>query len=384
MKKDQKPALSVAAPTERIPDYSLSAGASVEEIRATAIRAMRDGLSVLWTPAENFQYVKKGSHAGKVFEYHTGTTYAGMPYTNGDTGIVAWLQYYDFETGVLSVPDFSRLNDTLGNTCASAVFCGWKAVCTGLDVGATYRMTVSNGVYPIGDYSYDPSVTDLHDYRTQRMIEEAGDEAIFEAYALCHPAYGVNAVSNKDGTFHAMMVIEEPHVVRNADGRIDPDASFLVIQDQRANHFGMKTTGEVNGETVYYSGRLRAEVSFAKLIAESYVPVAPAEIIGIKPYKPARVSASGEVSDPASLRSIRIESNYSIVAVRTVVTDRRGKVKSDTRRVLTKNEVLDFGTSYPCDRLFEKNVPGASDRLRVEVTLCNGQTFTPIDADFTA
>ena len=98
----EKPSVSVKHPMKEIPNYALPEGASLEEVRATAVRAMRDELSVEWVTDSTILYNKSVSKTDRDFELSAGRVYAGLPYTAAASGLLSWLQYYDFETGAFS------------------------------------------------------------------------------------------------------------------------------------------------------------------------------------------------------------------------------------------------------------------------------------------
>ena len=215
-----------------IPDYTLPDGADPALVRETAVKAMRDQLSVRWTPYRNVKYNKEGAISEKDFFFNAGTLYAGLPYTDAGGSLVQFLQYYDFETGVVSV-DAKRVNDLIGNVCGGAVLWGWAAVSHTLrGYFQSGSMTYAQNVIPVGKWTYPEGINTFIEYSTDRIVKDNGEDVMLESYALLQPADALTSSGEGSVGHHTMMAVENAKVVRT-DGRIDPDASTVVIQDQR-------------------------------------------------------------------------------------------------------------------------------------------------------
>ena len=91
--------------TER-PNFVLHEGATADEMRQMAIKAMREAMCVNWYPAEAARYEYTSPNNGETIEFNMDPeeTYAGIPYSSSYTGLFQFLEYYDFETGMVSVP----------------------------------------------------------------------------------------------------------------------------------------------------------------------------------------------------------------------------------------------------------------------------------------
>ena len=110
----------VPNPMRERPCYALE-NPTNRELRETALKAMRDMLTIQWSTEKEIRYNKKGAVSGKNYFHNPGDIYCGLPYADGQTNLYAWLEYYDMQTGVLSIDgDGQWLND-----CISAAIC-WK------------------------------------------------------------------------------------------------------------------------------------------------------------------------------------------------------------------------------------------------------------------
>lgn len=379
----------VGSPMPGIPDYTLPAGASTDEIRAMAVKAMRDELTVQWYVDKSFSYLNGD---GGEFNINSREVYAGLPYTQSGSGLLQWLQYYDFNTGKMSGVN-GDIQGFLGNSCAASVMWGWSSVVTSIDWNTTYLMTPAHGCLPVGGYRVDPTLADYRQHTTRQIIEDNGEEAILQAYAAVLPADGLISVANEEASgSHAQMAIEPAHVVYNADGTVNREESYITIQDQ---HKGALKKDEpfvttVDGQKVHYAGHVSQQMTFAKLLSGSYIPVTAAEFTGAKPYVVPSVSAEGTegVESLADLQKITLSSDYKIITVRAVVTD-GDTVLAESKKVLGRAEIENGTVSrynlatLPTPNAGRKCEDGKTYGLKVEALLASGSAFTVLDTTFT-
>ncbi len=360
------PSRSVKHPMRGIPDYSLPAGASPEEIRAMAVKAFRDALSVEWFVSSPTSYAIRN---GETATLDPAENLAGIPYTSSATGLLTFLQYYDFETGRLSgFPE--PIGTMIGNSCASGASWGWAAAAASTRCLPTYTMTPAFGCCPVG-LKVDPDLASYKEYTTDRILSDNGVPAAFRAYASARPA-DILVAYVEAKTAHARMVVEEPHVEYLGDGSIDPENSFIFIQDQHKGQFGPKQSFllEEDGQTLHYSGHLKQKHSFADLIKLGYIPVTAPEFIGKAPYTVPTASAEydGAVGTLRDLSKIFVTSPYRIVAV-------TARVLNDGRELLSGKTVLGPGTVKD-GTAHRFPLSGEVLGAKAETLLAKGQTYT--------
>lgn len=378
------------------PDYTFDHEPTTDELRQMAVKAMRDMLTIEWCTPHFLMYNKVGAASGKTYTHAPGVTYAGLPYTNGDSAIWNWYEYYNTETGVLEFPgDGYALNDTLGNTCTGSIMWGWATVCDSLDGNYNnFEMTKLHGCIPLGAIWYPDFIDTFADYSTALVIDDNGEDVILEAYALCLPADGLASYPQD----HGMMVIEPAHVVRNEDGSINADESYLIIQDQRGGAGDAAYTQEVNGEKHYFSGRVYAKFTFQQLLDQDYIPCSTAEFLGLKPYTPREVTVTttdgtGEVKDFNGFVTATLNCSYPMCILRTVLVDAEGNETQVAVKYLDKKDVRK-GTArkYPMSnysdvldsRMLEQYLEsGKTYTLQLEVTVSSGEILTPISFEIT-
>ena len=182
-----------------------------------------------------------------------------------------------------------------------------------------------------------------------------------------------------------MMVIEPAVVVKNADGTINPEESYLMIQDQRG---GSSNTSfyevEEDGHTLYFSGRTSAKITFAKLYEDDYIPLTCAEFTGDKAYDKATLTATEGVNSIDALLQADVESNYPLAVINLIITDSKGK-QTIADRMLFNGSAAD-GVPKKCfldslDGVY--NLEGSSydvssNTVTIEVVVSTGERFTPI------
>ena len=175
-----------------------------------------------------------------------------------------------------------------------------------------------------------------------------------------------------------MMVIENPTVVRNADGSINIEESHVIIQDQRGGTSKGFLEEEVDGKTVHFNSARWLKMTFKELYEKNYIPVTIAELIGEKQYDKATVTVEdSECKNLDDVKSAVITSNYPIAVIRMTVTD------SDNEtfvldRVLVHSASTD-GPAKSYDMADWETLQGLENgcykRLKIDVVVSTGEQF---------
>lgn len=372
--------LSVPAPMQ-YPDYTVGENPTIQEMRETAARAMEDYLRLQWTPSKYMCYYKIGAAAHKQFNYVPGYVFTGLPYTNAGTALVAWFEYYDPATGVLNYPgDGQELNRELGAACSRTVYQAWLTVCNSMTGNHNVvSSTKANGFIPIGPYTYNDLLTDFSNYFTTKIVEDNGEQIMCQSYAVLQQGDGLVSVPNISGT-HVMMCDGDPVVVYNDDGTINPDKSYVPVQDQRAgsgNHYYDEMYGDL---LTYRSGRYYAELSFKALLSEGYLPYSNAEFLGLDPYEIPEVTFSeANCTSIDQLLKGKLEGNYPLSVVKVVVEDAEGNQTVLAREIQTiqyKFNMLDLGGDLSSEAAQKIISESAGQTVKLLAVIPNGQVFT--------
>lgn len=361
------------------PDYTFDQIPDTDMLRQRAVEAMRDLLSIQWSPAEGISYFNTAGR-DKQFDYMPGTIYGGLLYSGAGSGLFQYLEYYDCETGILQYPGTSdELRKALGSGCADSVLWSWGTVANSFSSGYYPSVMVQrNGYLPVGDYIYDPDLKSFYVLPTENIIAGNGEAVMLDAYAQTLPA-DVLVSSSSD---HAMMIIEPPHVVYKQDGSIDPEASYVMIQDQRGGNTSTTFIEEVEGDyTIQYNSQRSMMQTFAKLLKDNYIPVTAAEFIGLKPYEKAEVTTQGKVCTKfKDLQNVMLESNYPLAVISAVAVDKSGN-ETEVDKILFHGANGDGPpTTYNLSQWETLHTLETTNytKLRIEVVVSTGERFIPV------
>lgn len=377
------PKFSVPSPMA-VPKYTLDPSATTDQLRQTAVQAMRDLLSIQWCTDIEIAYRKTGSVSQKHFKHLPNKTYAGTIYSNAATGLFQFMEYYEQERGLFSFSEpVDVMKEKVGNSCADSLLWGWSSVCNSITGGFYYNaMVYSNGYLPVGGYTYNTDISSYMQCPTNTIIEKNGTEKILECYTQVQ--MGDALVSSTDK--HAIMAIKDAHVAYKADGTIDTTSSYILIQDQRGGNGEGFYEQIKDGETIRYSGRTSYSYTFKILLEKNYIPVTTAEFQGEKAYDQATLDVSNEACGNINeLQQITLSSNYPLAVIRLVATDETG-----TRTVLDRvlfsgandngvprtyaladmESVMNLASNEQCK-------PGTT--ISIDVIVSTGDTFTPIE-----
>lgn len=336
-------------PKERIVAYPLTwdrinaipvanSNMTEEQLRQICVDFMRLQLSFAWTPRTNFNYTTGGSSK----TLNVDQVYGGLPYISSTGGSLYNAMTLIDANGVMDMSQ-SELNKIIGNQCSGSAFWAWSRISNSIQWGGTQGMLKANGCTPIGPYTYDYNITSWHNYdkpssgyRTMDICEQNGRQTMYESYALLKMADGLNIYRTTAG--HVRMVSSNPVVVRNSDGSINGDKSYLTYLDQVSN---WKSGKQANGISIQTQGGVDVKISFTQLYNEGYLPWSIPELTkGNAQYMQieaatASLSKSGSGITASSLNSAKVNSNYAITYVTVTVKDTYGNVMF-TRNAYTK------------------------------------------------
>ena len=373
-------------PVKERPVYTLKEGATIEEMRQTALRAFKDNLTYAWTPVTTFTYEKEGSVA-REYVFSPNIAYAGVPYSQGCNSMLAILDYYDFDNGVVYGCDFSDTNKWYGASCSASASWGICAVCTSVPSAySTHNFVMVNGWLPLGEVTYDANLKSFKDYTTKQIVIDNGEQKVLEAYALMDVADMVISSGSDETDVHGMMISAKPNVVRNEDNTINARESTVLICDQRAS----ETAVVINGQQLSMRGRVDAEVTFEELYKKFYLALTTKEFLGQKPYEVPYVKLDREVADLATMAKAKVLSNHRLVSLKLNVTNEKDKVVYkviDTLESQTTDDAVVGGyavTTVVKPTLIKKNLEGGQTYKAVMTAIdATGVEYTLASVEFT-
>lgn len=305
-------------------------GMSIDEARALCVDYFNFYKAALWTPSVDVEFVRNKSESNDVME--KGNIYGGLPYIGLGSGtLYRLMDYMDEETGVVDMHRALKREsfDTpvtmdemkyFGNQCANGAFGGWGRVINTISSIATTNFTHSKGCLRLGDYTYDQDKWTA-DARTTAVLEANGEQTIFESYALMQPADGLVYYTTAG---HAAMCISDAVVVRNSNGTINGDESYIYVTDQAQNW--VAATNEA-GDSYEYKNNWNVKKSFTALFEGNYLPFTFAEFLGTDPIEATEVgfSLSGGKITKSQYFSATVTSNYAVSDVYAIVTNDAGE-----------------------------------------------------------
>ena len=261
----------------------------------------------------------------------------GPPYNHKASSLLR-MQYCVDEEGYLrEFVQYAGAMDAydayIGSDCSSAV---QQALLT---VGAEVHFTQTQseipsfhrGTYPVGNYEIELGL-DLEGAGqiTKNYIEHNGEEVMMECYAQVRKGDAV--VRWFEGYGHTRLCATDAVVVRDENGKISPNYSYIIMHEQ-----GLANFDEINKTNSTWT--INRKYSFGNLYGEYYLPVTIKEFITGE-FEEIDTKLEGGVSDSRlGLTTGTITSNYAIDNVRMQITDGNGKVVYDHRLFTTVTTV---------------------------------------------
>lgn len=302
------------------------AGMDITEARQVCVDFLRYAKTACWIPNDFYPIWSDatlhddGSTPDRSME--GGIIYGGLPYISWATGSVYRLMdYIDEETGVVDMERAGRVPMAFGNQCANGAYVGFARVINSADYGITEDMVINKGFLRLGDYFYQDSLTSYSDtYGTDEICAENGDQVMYEAYALLKAGDGIVYYTTAG---HVVMIATDAVVVRDANGKIDPNQSYVTVLDQTPQ---WTTATNAAGDQYTYQQNVDAKWNFQKLRNGSYLPFTFAEWQGTDPIEETEVSIShtGDTITIDQLYKLKVTSNYYIMDLYAQVFDSNG------------------------------------------------------------
>ncbi len=242
--------------------------ALVQEKIEAFISYMESMAKQAWSSPEDINFAGSSSVTGAL-HYLPGETYYGLPYIGGYNGmdnLESFARTLD-EAGRYTGP--TAWNTMHGNNCTSAIFQSISRVTNSYDYWAWLGDPLVN-IIPkaagrhgpavrVGDYEIRPSSA----LSTVIVSDNADSQRIYEAYAAARRGdYLYSQWIGANERLSHLRLITDVHVVRNADGSIDPYASYLLVDEQTSTLDPVEHT----------SWGVNRSFSFMQLCSEAYLP----------------------------------------------------------------------------------------------------------------
>lgn len=303
---------------------------TVDELRQLCVDAFKANLTFHWTPSKPVTYTYTLNGKSSAVTLPSKIAYSGMMYATGVEGgtvgtLYKVLPYYDRETGVVDMEAMGdKFMSILSSACSYGALQGWNRVSNSHGIGdmGSYNIYDSN-ILTVGPYTYQQ-----HDYNynfasktaSNEIIAKNGDQVMYESYAAMLPADGFYSSSS----WHVMMCSTKPEVVRNADGTINGEESYLhVCEQETSGTKGGTATKRADGVEYRSLGGVDNKFTFQDLLKKGYIPFTLKEFVGQDPVEAGKVwmgtesapVANGTEMTLADLGNQKVGANYNITNI---------------------------------------------------------------------
>ena len=219
---------------------------NVQALRQAAIDYMREMSQIKWTASEDIDLTV----IKNTLFYKKGETYYGVIYnTNKGVDGETFASYID-ENGIFRGPVAKK--ECPGNHCTSTILITWRKL--GDKNKANWSVDMmpqcGTGILSVGKYEWRKE-----DKTTIEMVDRTPEQDLYEDYALMQCGDAILYCFGPTG--HARM-IKDNVVVRNPDGTINPDESYITSIEQTSSfdkNAPVNTTWFVDHK--YYYQRIR-------------------------------------------------------------------------------------------------------------------------------
>ena len=273
-----------------------NADMTTDELRQLCVDAFKANLTFQWTPNQNIKYTYTLLEKSRDVQLPTGIAYAGLCYCTGIRDatfgtLYKALSFYDKETGVL---DIAAMGDNalgiISSACAYGAQQGWNRVSNShkLQGMESYNRFDSN-IVPVGPYTYEQF---HYNYQfvardaSSRIIAANGDQVMLESFAQMLPGDGLFS----SPSWHVMMCSITPVVVRNPDGTVNGDESYLHVCEQETSGTvsDQHNVMQSNGVPLRPLGKVDNKYTLSQLLQKGYIPFTIKEFLGEDPVEPGK------------------------------------------------------------------------------------------------
>lgn len=307
-------------------------GMTTQQLRQLCVDYIKLSVSCQWV-SDGTYYIVESDKKNPEKNFTEGKLYGGIPYINMASGnLYRFMEYYNPATGILDSTGLLTTPDLFATACSGTAGWAWARVINSAEISWTHSINKKHGFVPVGPYVYDfdmdviwewgPDGEKIYHYDTKKICKENGAQTMFESYAQTHLA---DCYSR---TGHVAMASSEPVIVRDADGNIDGEKSYIELAEQ-GQYTKAKFHKRVTSDGTEY--RIRGNdgrpFTFQALYEAGYLVHTFEEFLGTDPVEDATVTIAHRApsATAADLGLGSLIANYPISDVFTTVVDKDGK-----------------------------------------------------------
>ena len=311
--------------------------ADIQALRDQVEAKMRAMGTVEWTVSQHLPQ-SVGCGCCKPVMYMAGKNYRGIPYSHKGGSLDRFMYCLDennvIEDWVYELEGFDGWDLYIGVDCFGAIKFAYTTVSDSLNIrGTLWQLPVcGQGTIPVGDWVWDIPVEETN-YLTQPYVEATGVEQLYEAYAQLRKG---DCVGNRlDIGGHTRMLACDAVVVRDAEGKIDPDRSYVLTHEQGG--------GGVESAEYISSWRIDYQYSFETLAESYYVPFTIPELVEGTQVNPVVTLEDGTEGWIGMTTGV-VVSDYFLDSVEMVLTEEDGTVVYADKMFVSVDKMSDTGS----------------------------------------
>lgn len=341
-----------------------------QEIRSIAEQRMRRMGTIEWSVSQNLTFLYPTSTSHNQY-FVVGETYKGVPYTGKCSSLERFLYCFN-EDGtlkdfVLSKPvGYDNYDMYMGVDCSGAVYWAWAGISPSTNFHWTQNMLPSNkeGCLPVGDYEGAMTLADSKEVYDLNSIQKMA-----ECYALTHKGDAITTYYN-DKTIgahenHTRLLAEDPVILRDSNGEIDVEASYLICHEQGAGLV-------MNHNSSWMIDR---KISLGNLLRNYYLPLTNKELQEGK-IPECEISVDNDKTGKQYMTTGTVETNYRLVSVTIEIKDSNEKTVWE-KTLFTPVDKFDTARSDYTARMTARSFNLAAFAAYIgEMQLDEGETYT--------
>jgi len=299
-----------------------------QKLRDRVVEEMYKMGTVEWHVTESYAHTCTCTAAQCHGSFEPEITQIGIPYNhkNGSMGRFLYCMEqredgsYQFKDWVYDTDAYDGHDLYIGNDCSTAVLQAYLTVSNSVDfIRSSYTVPAMGlGWLPVGEWEWDlgyDMLSGVH-RQTDTYLKHNGSDVMYEAYACLRKGDGLGQNSEQGG--HNRMLAEDAVVVRDENGKVDPVYSYVLVHEQ-----GPSNLDEEN--KTYTTWRINYKYTFASLFGKDYIPITIEELVTGEMESPECYLEGGVDGSRLGLTVGTVKANYSLDAVRMVITDSEGK-----------------------------------------------------------
>ena len=324
--------------------------------------------TVAWTVPKTVSFNAKSANSVHNQVFEPGVVYTGLPYSHPQGNLQRFLYCMDednqladwamdaFGDVLTTTYDEQGFAAYMGNDCDGAFDWAWMQITPAdpyqggaIPARTNYLLPIPSvqrqyGIFPVGQMKGDTFGGEDAAYKVMKtnfsedIVKLNGEAVILEAYAMARKADGM---VYRTTSGHARLIAEDPVVIRNADGTVDPMRSYMLIHEQGDGLYQRKYANANSSWRIHFRytfdvllhGSSKEDSTERKLEGGSgvaYLPITIRVLREDKVYEPT-VTVSTTDGKGSLIHPERggYSSNYRILSSQVIIKDPTGNVVRD-------------------------------------------------------